>query len=261
MTAVDAFEGQYRLEAFRRQAEASWAAVDALLLPTSPDIQSVEAMRADPVALNARFGRFTNFANFFGCAAIAVPAGFTPAGLPFGVQLVAPEDTDAALAPFAALLHASAGTGAGLDRDLVPPTVPALPDDRLPIVVVGAHLTGMPLNRELTALGGRLVRETKTAGDYRLYALAGTVPPKPGLIRAPGFDGPGLAVEVWSLDAAGFGRFVAGIPQPLGIGKLTLEDGTLVSGFICEPAAVEGALEVTGFGGWRAYVASKAKPA
>ena len=261
MTAVDAFEGRYRLEAFRREAEAEWAKIDALLLPTSPDIQTVAAMRADPVALNARFGRFTNFANFFGCAAIAVPAGFTAAGLPFGVQLVAPADTDDALAPFAAALHAAAGTGAGLDRTLEPPAVePAAADDgRIPVVVVGAHLTGMPLNGELTRLGGHLLREARTAGDYRLYALAGTVPPKPGLVREPGFAGPGLAVEVWSLDAAGFGRFVAAIPQPLGIGKLTLDDGSQASGFLCEAAAVAGAEEVTRFGGWRAYVASKAK--
>ncbi|KQT53169.1 allophanate hydrolase, partial [Aureimonas sp. Leaf454] len=217
MTAMDAFDGQYRLAAFRRAAEAEWAKVDALLLPTSPDIQTVEAMRADPVALNARFGRFTNFANFFGCAAIAVPAGFTGAGLPFGVQLVAPRDTDEALGAFASALHEAAATGGGLDRDLAPPPVAAAREDRIEIVVVGAHLTGMPLNAELTRLGARLIGEAKTAPFYRLHALAGTVPQKPGLVRDPGFEGPGIAVEIWSLDPAGFGRFVAGIPQPLGI--------------------------------------------
>lgn len=261
MTAVDAFEGQYRLAAFRRAADAEWAKVDALLLPTSPDIQTVEAMRADPVALNARFGRFTNFANFFGCAAIAVPAGFTQAGLPFGVQLVARQDTDDALGTFASALHAAAGTGAGLDANLVPPTVAAAADDRIAVVVVGAHLTGMPLNGELTGLGGRLLEKTQVAPFYRLYALPGTVPPKPGLVRDPGFAGPGIAVEVWSLDPAGFGRFVSGIPQPLGIGKLVLADGRVLSGFVCEPAAVAGALEVTEFGGWRAYVAARATAA
>ncbi|MBH0237197.1 allophanate hydrolase [Methylobrevis albus] len=261
MTAVDAFRGQYALEAYRQAAAAEWAKVDALLLPTSPDIQTIDAMLADPIALNARFGRYTNFANFFGCAAIAVPAGFTPAGLPFGVTLVGPRDTDAALAPFAAALHAAAGCGMGIATEATPPVVPATPEDRIPIVVVGAHLTGMPLNHELTNLDARLVRTAKTAPDYRLFALAGTVPPKPGLVREPGFDGPGLAVEVWSLDPAGFGRFINGIPQPLGIGKLKLDDGSLVSGFVCEPAALEGAIEVTSFGGWRAYVASKAKAA
>jgi allophanate hydrolase len=261
MTAVDAFEGQYRLAAFRRAADAAWAKVDALLLPTSPDIQTVDAMRADPVRLNARFGRFTNFANFFGCAAIAVPAGFTGAGLPFGVQLVAPQDTDEALGAFASALHAAAETGGGLDRDLVPPTVAAMPEDRILVAVVGAHLTGMPLNGEMTRLGGRLVREARTAAFYRLYALPGTVPAKPGLVSDPGFEGQGLAIEVWSLDPAGFGRFVAAIPQPLGIGKLTLDDGSEVPGFICEPTAVRDAMEVTEFGGWRAYVAARTKAA
>ncbi len=261
MSAVDAFEGRYRLEAFRREAEVEWAKVDALLLPTSPDIQSVEAMRADPIRLNARFGRFTNFANFFDCAAIAVPAGFTADGLPFGVQLVGPKDTDDALAVFANALHAAAETGAGLDRGLALPPVEPMPDDRIEIVVVGAHLTGMPLNGELTRLDGRLVREARTAPGYRLFALSGTVPEKPGLLRAPDFAGPGIAVEVWSLDAAGFGRFVSAIPQPLGIGKVLLADGTLASGFLCEPAALEGAREITELGGWRAYMAAKAKAA
>ncbi len=261
MSAVDAFEGRYRLEALRREAEREWGKIDALLLPTSPDIQTVEAMRGDPVALNARFGRYTNFANFFGCAAIAVPAGFTASGLPFGVQLVALSDTDEALAPFAARLHAAAGTGAGLDRALSPPEVAERAADTIALAVVGAHLTGMPLNRELTGLGGTLERSARTAPGYRFYALAGTVPPKPGLVREPGFAGPGIAVEVWRLSPAAFGRFVAAIPQPLGIGKLLLDDGTEVSGFLCEPAALAGATEITEFGGWRNYIASRAKAA
>lgn len=261
MTAVDAFAGRYRLEALRREAEREWAKVDALLLPTSPDIQTVEAMQADPVALNARFGRYTNFANFLGCAAIAVPAGFTPDGLPFGVQLVAASDTDEALAPFAARLHAAAETGAGVDRTLRPPAVADRPTDDIAIAVVGAHLTGMPLNGQLTELGGTLLTEARTAPGYRLYALAGTVPPKPGLVRAPGFAGPGIAVELWRLSPAAFGRFVAAIPQPLGIGKLVLDDGSEVSGFLCEPAALDGATEITEFGGWRTYIASRAQAA
>ena len=256
MTAVDAFEGRYRLEGFRRQAEAEWEKVDALLLPTSPDIQTVAAMRADPVALNARFGLYTNFANFFGCAAIAVPAGFTPQGLPFGVQLVAPQDTDAALIPFAQALHEAAGCGAGRDRGYHPPAPAAAPAEtgRLSIAVVGAHLSGMPLNHELTALGGERVRETETAPGYRLYALANTVPAKPGLVRAPGLAGGGIGLEIWSLPAEGFARFVDHVPQPLCIGRIDLADGTQVAGFLCEPAALDGARDITAFGGWRGYI-------
>jgi allophanate hydrolase len=261
LSAVDAYDGLYRLESLRRETEAEWERLDALLLPTSPDIQTVAAMRADPVRLNARFGRYTNFANFLGCAAIAVPAGFTPGGLPFGVQLVAPRDTDEALASFAHAMHAAADTGGGRDRSLAPPAPPAGPSTadggRIGIAVVGAHLSGMPLNGQLTEAGGRLVRKTRTAPGYRLYALAGTVPPKPGLLREPGFDGPGIAVEVWSLDPAAFGRFVAAIPPPLGVGKLTLEDGTEVTGFLCEPAALNRATDITQHGGWRNYLASK----
>ncbi|MBO0906165.1 allophanate hydrolase [Jiella sonneratiae] len=269
MSAADAFRGAYRLEELRREAEAEWAKLDALLLPTSPDITTVAAMRADPIALNARFGRFTNFANFFGCAAIAVPAGFTEAGLPFGVQLVAPRDSDEALAPFAAAMHAAAACGAGLARDFAPGTTgePANDivsgsggggSDTIEIAVVGAHLTGMALNHELTGRGARLLRKTTTRPDYRLFALD-TEPPKPGLLREPGFAGPGIEVEVWQMAPAAFGSFVAAIPAPLGIGKLSLEDGSTVPGFLCEAAALAGAVEITGFAGWKNFLASRKK--
>lgn len=129
--------------------------------------------------------------------------------------------------------------------------------DLIPIVVVGAHLSGLPLNGQLTDPGGQLIREGRTAPDYRLFALPNTIPPKPGLIREPGFTGPGLAVEVWALPAGAFGHFVAQIPAPLGIGKITLDDGSAVSGFLCEAHAVAGATEITHFGGWRAFVAAR----
>ncbi|MBY0299039.1 MAG: allophanate hydrolase [Methylobacterium sp.] len=259
-SAVDAFRGQYRLEALRRQTEATWAEVDALLLPTAPTTTTVEAMQADPIALNARLGLYTNFANLLDCAAIAVPAGFRADGLPAGVTLVGRAFADDALAPLADALHRDAAPGLGRLREAALPEESRIAppsDGRIPLVVVGAHLTGLPLNRELTDLGGRLVRAARTAPDYRLYALPGTTPPKPGLVRAPGFAGPGLAVEVWSLEPAAFGRFAAAIPAPLGIGRITLEDGTAVSGFLCEAHAVAEAEEVTQFGGWRAYVASR----
>ncbi|MBO0660980.1 allophanate hydrolase [Jiella sp. MQZ9-1] len=257
MSAVETFRGAYRLEALRREAEAEWAKVDALLLPTSPDIQTVEAMQADPIALNARFGRFTNFANLFGCAAIAVPAGFTATGLPFGVQLVAPRDSDDALAEFAEKLHAAAGCGAGKARDIALPTMPQIEaPGRIAIAVVGAHLAGMPLNHELTDRGGIFVKADRTAPHYRFYALD-TVPPKPGLAREPGFAGPGIAVEIWSLEPAAFAAFVAAIPQPLSIGQVTLAGNDCVCGFLCEPAGLTGACEITHFEGWRAYLQSE----
>jgi allophanate hydrolase len=131
-------------------------------------------------------------------------------------------------------------------------------EDELEIAVVGAHLSGMPLNHELTGVGGRLLRAARTAEDYRLFALPNTRPPKPGLLREPGFQGAGIEIEVWALPAAAFGRFVARIPAPLGIGKLQLQDGSSVCGFLCESYAVAGADEVSRFGGWRRYLASVA---
>jgi len=252
-SAVDAFNGRYELERLRQLTLVEWAKADALLLPTSPDIQTVEAMLADPIALNARFGLYTNFANLLSCSAIAVPAGFTDKGLAFGVTLVAPADRDDALAPFASELHAAARTGSGIDRKAIPPIIVS-EENSLQIAVVGAHLTGMALNHELVSLGATLLEETRTAPHYRLFALGGTVPPKPGLQREPGFDGPGIVLEIWELPAAGLGQFVANIPAPLGVGKIELADGRHVTGFLCEAAALADARDITEFGGWRAFV-------
>jgi allophanate hydrolase len=254
-SAADAFRGQYRLKEFLREAADQAKKFDFLLLPTSPTTTTVEAMRADPVRLNAHLGRYTNFVNFCGMAAIAIPSGFREDGLPFGVSLIAPAQCDDALAPFAAAFHAASGCGAGAGRDSVQALAPiASGQDRIEIVVVGAHLSGQPLNWQL-AQEGWLVETTRTAADYRLYALANTAPPKPGLIHEPGFDGPGLEVEVWSLPADTFGRFVAAIPAPLGVGKVMLAGGRSVTGFLCEPHALRGAHEITALGGWRAYLA------
>jgi len=212
-----------------------------MLLPTAPTIPTVESVAADPVGRNSLLGTYTNFVNLLDLAAVAVPAGFRPDGLPFGVTLVAPRGTDAALAGWADRLHAAS---------LVP--------GRIAIAVAGAHLSGMALNHELLALGGTLRRQTRTAPGYRLYALAGVVPAKPGLMRDATAPGPGIEVEVWELDEAGFGRFVSGIPAPLGIGKVSLADGSELCGFICEASAIQGAADITGYGSWRAYVAGLA---
>jgi allophanate hydrolase len=262
-SAVDAFEGLYKLGALGQKAKAEWDKVDILMLPTSPTTYTVEAMQADPIVMNSHFGRYTNFANLFGYAAIAIPAGFDEKGhLPAGVTLFGPGFSDDALAPFADAMHRSLAVGMGKDRQAALPEaskVAPSPSNWTQIVVVGAHLTGMPLNHELTGPGGRLIKACKTAGDYRLYVLPNTTPPKPGLIRDPGFSGAGLEVEVWSIPYDAFGRFVQNIPSPLGIGKVTLDDGSQVSGFLCEPFAVQGARDVTDLGGWRAYIASLKK--
>ena len=259
-SAVDAFEGLYRLEALRQSTLKEWEKVDVLMLPTSPTTYTVEAILADPIAKNGHFGRYTNFANLFGYAAIAIPAGFdTNDHLPSGITLFGPSFSDDALAPFADALHRAVVCGMGKDKNAVRPddSRVAIADDGLvSIVVVGAHLSGMPLNHELTGPGGILEKTCRTAGDYRLFVLPDTTPPKPGLVREPGFVGEGLEVEVWKITPDAFGRFVQNIPAPLGIGKVTLDDGSQVSGFLCEAHAVSGAQEITPLGGWRGYIQS-----
>ncbi len=260
-SAVDAFNGRYRLEELRRKTDAEWEKADILLLPTAPTTYTVAEMKADPIVLNGRLGRYTNFVNLLDCAAIAVPAGFdSESHLPGGVTLVAPAFADDALAPLADALHRAAASGMGVDVGAQIPVGSAIMpagDGFVPIVVVGAHLCGMPLNHQLTAPGGRLLKTCRTAQDYRLFALPGTVPPKPGLIREPGFKGPGLEVEVWLMPPDAFGHFVQNIPDPLGIGKVTLDDGSSVPGFLCEAHAVRGADDITQLGGWRTYLRSQ----
>ena len=257
-SAVDAFEGAYALEALRRRTAAEWAKVDLLLLPTAPTIYTVEAMRADPIRLNSNLGRYTNFVNLLDCAAIAIPAGFRPDGLPGGVTLIGPAFADDALAALADRLHRARPFGMGIDRDAPLSGSPVAPSTEgfVAIGVVGAHLSGMPLNHQLTSAGGVLLEAGRTAPDYRMFVLPGTTPAKPGVIRDPGFAGPGLEIEVWGLPAAAAGRFVAAIPAPLGVGKIRLAHGGEVTGFLCEAHAIVGAKEITALGSWRAHVAA-----
>lgn len=259
-TAVQAFEAAYRLEALRAETSATWKHVDVLLLPTAPRAYTVAEVAAAPVERNSELGTYTNFVNLLDLAAVAVPAGMRPDGLPFGVSLVAPAFTDRALLGLADPLQRALNTHlGGSDRQLsnAPPlALPSVPNGCLPMTVVGAHLSGQPLNWQLTQRGGRLLRACHTHPDYRFYALKNTAPPKPGLVWSPGFQGPGIEVEVWALPEGTVGSFVEGVPPPLAIGTLRLEDGSLTKGFLVEPAGVADAIEITHFGGWRAYLPS-----
>ncbi|MEO6093987.1 MAG: allophanate hydrolase [Novosphingobium sp.] len=255
-SAVDSFKAFHRLEQLRRVCEAQLASADVLLLPTAPCGFTVEAMLAEPMARNSELGLYTNFCNLLGLAALAVPAGFTRAGLAFGVTLVGPAFSDEALGALAHRLHLLAASGSGIDRRFVPPPLPAsTATDRIEIAVVGAHLSGMPLNHELQALDAQLVGRGRTTEDYRLFVLPDTQPRKPGLTRSPGGGGSSIELEIWSLSAAAFGRFVSAIRSPLGIGKVKLASGGEVDGFLCEAWAVEHAREITELGGWRAFCA------
>lgn len=243
-SAVDAFVASYQLAAARRRTEPVWAQVDVLALPTAGTIYKIADVERDPVALNTNLGYYTNFVNLLDLAALAVPAGMRADGLPFGISLMGPAMSDVALMELGA-------------RFLGESWAAATPPGCVAISVVGAHLTGMPLNHELTSRGGRLLATTKTSAPYRLFHLAGTQPPKPGLRRSPEFAGPGIELEVWALPVAAFGAFVAGVPAPMGIGMVELADGSWVKGFLCEAYALEGAKEITEFGGWRGYLGSR----
>ncbi|MBX3023725.1 allophanate hydrolase [bacterium] len=258
LTAADAFRGLHRRAALAARAAAVWEAVDVLLLPTAPTQPRVDAVLADPIRRNAPLGRYTNFVNLLDYCAVAVPAGFRPDGLPFGVTLIAPAFADDDLAAIADQLHRALEPTWGLARAPLPEGLPAAcRGGGVRLAVVGAHLTGLPLNHQLVERGAALVARTRTAGGYRLYALPGSAPPKPGLVRDAAASGPGIEVEVWELSIPAFGAFVAEVPPPLAIGTVVLADGDRVKGFVCEPAAVVGAEEITRFGGWRAYLAAR----
>lgn len=260
LSAVDAFEGQYRLGVACRAADTEWARMDVLLLPTAPTHNTVDEVNADPIARNARLGRYTNFVNLLDCCAVAVPAGFRKNSLPFGVTFIAPAFSDRSLAGIADAFHRAGKFGMGAARDKALPeasrVAQAGEDGRIALFVVGAHLSGMPLNHELSTMGGVFRSNACTTPDYRLYALPGTQPPKPGMVRTPG-AGASIEGEVWALPPDAFGRFVANIPAPLGIGKVALDSGGTASGFLCESHAVQAAEDITGFGGWRAYIESR----
>ncbi len=249
-SAADLFNDIYRLQALRSAAKAELAKCDILLLPTAPTIYTVAELTEQPIARNSVLGTYTNFVNLMDLAAIALPAGFTTEGLAAGVTLVGPAFSEHALAAYADQLHKSLGAGAGKSRIQSGTSVSHPSDDAITLVVAGAHLSGMVLNHELTALGARLLAETTTAPNYKLFALA-TTPPKPGLVRADA--GAPIAVELWSLSPAGFARFVAALPAPMGIGKVTLADGSEHPGFLCEAHALKNAENITAYGGWRAY--------
>jgi allophanate hydrolase len=248
--AVATFEAFYRLADRRRRTSGAWSEFDVMLVPTMPRFYTVAEVEADPVRLNSRLGTYTNFVNLLDLCAIAVPAGVRGDGLPSSVTLIGPSGADGLLAGLAAAIQArsAASTKAA---------APSAPGDRIEIAVLGAHLTGLPLNRELVDLGASFSREVETAPDYRLFALPGSVPAKPGLLRVTEGAGSPIKAEVWTLDRAGFGEFVAKIPAPLGIGTILLKDGGSVKGFLVEAEAVKAAEDVSRFGGWRAYLASR----
>jgi allophanate hydrolase len=254
-SAVDAFKGQYRLAELRRKAELLMAEHDFLLVPTAPTMPLIEGVQRDPVRLNSQLGYYTNFVNFFDMSALAVPAVMREDGLPFGVTLIGRCGADHMLA--VAAQHLLPQWGSARAGEPVAGSPLQSDEPMVKLAVVGAHLEGQPLNWQLRERGARKLASTTTSSSYRLYALAGTVPPKPGLVRTEE-GGQAIRVEVWELPARRFGEFVAEVPAPLAIGNLELAGGEWVKGFVCEPCGLAGAADISAHGGWVAYLRSRA---
>ncbi|WP_395061663.1 allophanate hydrolase [Paraburkholderia silvatlantica] len=259
-SAVDAFNGQYALAALRREVEAMFEEIDVLIVPTTPTHPTFDEVQADPIGANSQLGVYTNFVNLLDLCALAVPGLRRADGLPASVTLIAPAGADQRLAVLGAriqalfMARAAAGDAATITAKPLPFEEPTVT-----LAVVGAHLRGQPLCWQLLEAGARFVQTTRTSPQYRLYALAGTTPAKPALVRTPDEPGQPIEIELWEMPLRSFGTFVARVPAPLGIGSVQTADGLSVKGFICEPAAVglgSGARDITEFGGWRAWLAT-----
>jgi allophanate hydrolase len=255
-SAADLFQGLTRLQMLKRAAAHIWESADVVVVPTAPTAYTIDAVLAEPFQTNRRLGLYTNYVNLLDLAAFAVPGSIRPDGVPCGITLIGPAGSDRMLADLAQRFHQRTGLRLGALDDALPPAQPiAAGSGAVKVVVVGAHLSGLPLNHELTQRGARLERATRTAAAYTLFALPGTTPPKPGLVRDGSGAGRSIEVEVWQMPAEAYGSFVAGIPSPLGVGRIELENGEWVQGFLCESWAVAGARDISQFGGWRAYLA------
>ena len=256
-SAVDAFNAMYRVQDIEARTRKLWDEFDLLMVPSAPSLPTMADVAAQPKLRNDELGTYTNFVNLLGLSAFAVPFGFTTGGLPFGVTFIAPGANDWALIEFAIRWQQLLALPLGANlRALHAQDTCTLetPPGSTPLAVVGAHLSGMPLHSQLVEMGARLKMRTATAAKYRLYALDCVEPSKPGLVRSE--VGAHIAVEVYDVPVDALGRFLTGIASPLGLGHVELQDGTWVTGFICEPCAIKDAQDITAYGGWRNYQAA-----
>jgi allophanate hydrolase len=258
-TAGDVFLARYKLADLARAARSALSRIDILMTPTAPRPVTLAEIEADPIGANSMLGRYTNSVNLLDMAALAIPSTLDADGTARGVTLIGRAGSDALLASLGRLMHQAAGLPLGATGERLSASEPiaAAPVGSIEIAVVGAHLSGMALNHELRDAGASFVRSARTRSDYRLYALAGGPPARPGLLRVAEGAGAPIAIEIWAMPPEGFGRFVSRIPSPLGIGVLRLEDGTSAKGFLVEAQGIDGATDITAFGGWRAYQASR----
>ena len=253
LSAVDAFNGFYRLQTLTRQCEEALQGIDAVCVPTIPHFVSVDDITQDPIGPNSRLGTYTNFVNLLDMCGIAVPTGARKDGRPGSLTVLARKGEDAKAASIAAAIEAGKVGATGWARDEPRFAEPTIGDDEIGMVVCGAHMSGLPLNGELTGRGARLLRKTRTAAKYSFYALAGGPPKRPGMLVNTDAGG-SIEVEVWAVPKSTIGSFLAGIPSPLCLGTVELEDGTTQKGFLCETAGLMGATDITQLGSWRAYI-------
>jgi allophanate hydrolase len=260
LTAVETFRAFYRLAELRARVQPLWSEIDALLLPTAPSVYQCTEVAADNVRLNSRLGTYTNFVNLLDLCGLAIPALITADRKPYGVTFLAPSGRDGFLAGLAQAFEAASRLplGAGRTPGARFSAFPSPPRDAelIEVALFGAHMRGLPLNRDVVAFGGTFVRTVETAASYRCFLLPGAVP-RPGVLRVDK-SGTSIAAEIWAMPPDGFGRFVASIPPPLGFGTIMLSDGSQVKGFLVEAAATSGAHDISHFGGWRAYLAESA---
>ncbi|MEO3416100.1 allophanate hydrolase [Roseovarius sp. CAU 1744] len=256
-SAADAFQDQYKLAALKRVVEPILDSVDAMCVPTIPTFYSVADLEADPIQPNSYLGTYTNFVNLIDLCGIAVPVSRRKDGRPGSVTLLARAGLDGFIAGVARRLHQQADVLLGATKHPVPEVAQpsrSTGDDEIELLVCGAHMSGLPLNHQLTDLGARLLRETRTSAQYTLFSLPEASPPRPALVRAK--RGRMIEVEIWAMPSSALGRFISNVPEPLGIGTVTLEDGSTVKGFICESIGLKGAIDITHTGGWRSFLSS-----
>jgi len=257
-TAVDAFQYEYKMQDYRRLSEQLFADLDFLLSPTAPTSYTIDEMLDNPIQLNSNMGFYTNYMNLLDLAGTAIPAGFMQNGLPFGITLIAPAMHDQRLLSYAHQWqqHLTLNAGALSYSPILADAPLVTVHDTIKIAVCGAHLEGMPLNWQLTERDAVLLEKTKSSESYQLYALPGGPPYRPGLKRVSQ-AGCKIEIEIWEMPAENFGTFVANIPAPLGIGKVETENGEWLTSFICESYGFDQAIDISSFGGWRAYMASR----
>ena len=255
-TAAQGFRAIYQLKELEIEAKKAWAKCDVILVPSAPNHPTLEDLKNHPILKNSELGMYTNYVNLMRLCAVAVPAGFTGKGMPFGVTLIAQEGSDTALLKLAAQWQILFGLSLGksnVKASLTELAITTDNNDSIHIAVVGAHLQGMPLHSQLTERHARLIKSCKSAKSYRLFALPNTTPPKPGLVKTK-LNGAAIDLEIYAMPASEVGSFLGLIPAPLGLGNVELDDGTWVKGFICEPYAIEGAKDISDLGGWRSYM-------